>query len=274
MRPRLLGAARAKWVTVAAATVLAAAAVLAVFSEAPAGLDPRGCSLERSLNPPSFPAHVFGFDLQGCDLLVLTMAGTRNSLLVGILATIFALAVAIPVGTTSGFAGGWVDGLVGRLVDLVTALPVILIGLVILSALDERGVLLVAIVMAVAAWPIYTRVIRAATSRESEQAHVDAARALGASRSRLLVRHVVPGSIGSVIAVIPPTIAFTIGAEALLSFLGAGLQLPDVSWGSLLAEAQRYIRQAPHLMLRGLFLLVVTGAFVVVGESARVRVPE
>ena len=139
----------------------------------------------------------------------------------------------------------------------------------ILSALDERGVLLVAIVMAVAAWPIYTRVIRAATSRESEQAHVDAARALGASRSRLLVRHVVPGSLGSVIAVIPPTIAFTIGAEALLSFLGAGLQLPDVSWGSLLAEAQRYIRQAPHLMLPGLFLLVVTGAFVVVGESAR-----
>jgi oligopeptide transport system permease protein len=80
-----------------------------------------------------------------------------------------------------------------------------------------------------------------------------------------------PGSIGSVIAVIPATIAFTIGAEALLSFLGAGLQMPDVSWGVLLAEAQRYIRQAPHLMLPGVFLLVVTGALVVLGESARVR---
>jgi oligopeptide transport system permease protein len=85
---------------------------------------------------------------------------------------------------------------------------------------------------------------------------------------------VLPGSVGSVIAVIPPTIAFTIGAEALLSFLGAGLQLPDVSWGVLLAEAQRYIRQAPHLMLPGLFLLIVTGALVVVGEAARVRVPD
>ncbi len=242
MRSKLLGATRSRWVTVGAALVLTAAAVLAIFSEAPAGLDPRGCSLSRSLSPPSFPGHVFGFDLQGCDLLVLTMAGTRNSLLVGILATILALAVAIPVGTTSGFVGGWVDALVGRLVDLVTALPIILIGLVILSALDDRGVLLVAIVMGVAAWPIYTRVIRAATSRESEQAHVDAARALGASPPRLLVRHVLPGSLGSVIAVIPPTIAFTIGAEALLSFLGAGLQLPDVSWGVLLAEAQRYIR--------------------------------
>ena len=126
-------------------------------------------------------------------------------------------------------------------------------------------------IMAVAAWPIYTRVIRAATSRESELAHVDAARAMGASRTRLLVRHVMPGSIGSVIAVIPATIAFTIGAEALLSFLGAGLQMPDVSWGVLLAEAQRYIRQAPHLMLPGVFLLVVTGALVVLGESARVR---
>jgi oligopeptide transport system permease protein len=156
----------------------------------------------------------------------------------------------------------------------VTALPIILIGLVILSGLDDRGVLLVAIVMAVAAWPIYTRVIRAATSRESELAHVDAARALGAGRSRLLIRHVMPGSIGSVIAVIPATIAFTIGAEALLSFLGAGLQLPDVSWGVLLAEAQRYIRQAPHLMLPGVFLLIVTGALVVLGEAARVRLPD
>jgi ABC-type dipeptide/oligopeptide/nickel transport system permease subunit len=267
-------AARPKWVTIGAVLILTAAAFLAVFSEAPAGLDPSGCSLQQSLVPPSFPGHIFGYDLQGCDLLVLTMAGTRNSLLVGVLATLFALAVAIPAGTTAGFAGGWFDGLVGRLVDLVTALPIILIGLVILSGLDDRGVLLVAIVMAVAAWPIYTRVIRAATSRESELAHVDAARALGAGRSRLLIRHVMPGSIGSVIAVIPATIAFTIGAEALLSFLGAGLQLPDVSWGVLLAEAQRYIRQAPHLMLPGVFLLIVTGALVVLGEAARVRLPD
>lgn len=266
--------ARARWVILAAGLVLAAAALLAVFSEAPAGLAASGCSLGNSLAPPSFPGHIFGFDLQGCDLLELTMAGTRNSLLVGILATVFALAVAIPVGTTAGFAGGWVDGLVGRLIDLITALPIILIGLVILSGLDSRGVMLVAVVMAVAAWPIYTRVVRAATSRESELAHVDAARALGASPPRLLVRHVMPGSIGSVIAVIPATIAFTIGAEALLSFLGAGLQMPDVSWGSLLAEAQRHIRTAPHLMLPGLFLLVVTAALVVVGEAARVRLPD
>lgn len=270
----MLGAARARWVTLGALAVLVAAVIIAFVAEAPAGLSPSGCSLAESLNPPSFPAHLFGFDLQGCDLLVLTLAGTRNSLLVGALATLLALVFAIPFGTTAGFAGGWFDGLVGRLVDLVTALPIILIGLVILSGLDDRGVLLVAIVMAVAAWPIYTRVIRAATSRESELAHVDAARAMGASRPRLLARHVVPGSLGSVVAVIPATIAFTIGAEALLSFLGAGLQLPDVSWGVLLAEAQRYIRQAPHLMLPGVFLLIVTGALVVLGEAARVRLPD
>lgn len=266
MRLRLQNAARARWATVAAGVVLATAAVTALLPNAPGG-----CPLNRSLSPPSFPDHAFGFDLQGCDLLALTIAGARNSLLVGVLATILALAAAIPVGTAAGFAGGWIDGLVGRLVDLITALPIILIGLVILSGLDERGVLLVAIVMAVAAWPIYTRVVRAATSRESELAHVDSARALGASSPRLLFRHVLPGSLGSVIAVIPPTIAFTIGVEALLSFLGAGLQLPDVSWGVLLAEAQRYIRQAPHLMLPGLFLLLVTGALVVVGEAARGR---
>jgi ABC-type dipeptide/oligopeptide/nickel transport system permease subunit len=256
---------------VAAALVLAATAVMALLPQPAGGWDPNGCTLDRSLESPSFPEHVFGFDLQGCDLLTLTIAGTRNSLLVGVLASVFAIAVAIPVGSVAAFTGGWVDGLVGRLVDLITALPVILIGLLILSALDHRGVLLVATVMAVAAWPIYTRVIRAATSRESEEAHVDAARAMGASPPRLLVRHVLPGSLGSLIAVIPSTIAFTIGVEALLSFLGAGLQLPALSWGVLLGEAQRYIRQAPHLMLPGLFLLFVTGALVIVGEAMRVR---
>jgi oligopeptide transport system permease protein len=274
MSSRLHGAARTRWVTLGAILVIAASAVIAVVIEAPAGLAPGGCSLSDSLNPPSFPGHIFGFDLQGCDLFILTLAGARNSLLVGVMATVLALLVAIPVGTTAGYAGGWFDGLVGRLVDLVTALPIILIGLVILSGLDRRGVLLVSIVMAVAAWPIYTRVIRAATSRESELAHVDAAKALGASPPRLLVRHVLPGSVGSIIAVIPATIAFTIGAEALLSFLGAGLRMPDVSWGSLLAEAQRYIRSSPHLMLPGVFLLVVTGALVVLGEAARVRLPD
>ena len=90
------------------------------------------------------------------------------------------------MGTAAGFAGGWVDGVVGRLVDLITALPIILIGLVILSGLDERGVLLVAIVMAIAAWPIYTRVVRGSHISRVRQAHVDSARALGASPQRLL----------------------------------------------------------------------------------------
>ena len=135
--------------------VLVGAGFLAIFSEAPAGLDPSGCSLERSLVPPSFPAHVFGYDLQGCDLLVLTMAGTRNSLLVGVLATILALAVAIPVGTTAGFAGGWVDGLVGRLVDLVTALPIILIQLLIFG--NMFGVLFQVIYLVIAVPVVYSR---------------------------------------------------------------------------------------------------------------------
>ena len=272
MRPKLLGAARARWVTVAAGIVLAAAAVIAVFSEAPAGLDPRGCSLDRSLSPPSFPGHVFGFDLQGCDLLVLTMAGARNSLLVGILATIFALAVAIPVGTTSGFVGGWVDGLVGRLVDLVTALPIILIGVVIL----ERA-----------------RRPRRVTRRDRHGGcclahlhprdpgiHISRVRA-SACRCGQGAGCLSPTPARSACAAVFPRLRHRRDpSDDRLHDRGRGFaELPGRRApttrrlvGLLLAEAQRYIRQAPHLMLPGLFLLVVTGALVVVGESARVRV--
>ncbi len=255
---------------VAAGLVLAASAVMAVLPQVPGG-DPNDCVLDRSLTPPTFPEHVFGFDLQGCDLLSLTIAGTRNSLLVGVLASMFAIVAAIPVGTAAGFTGGWLDALVGRLVDLVTALPVILIGLVILSAIDERGVLLVAIVMAVAAWPIYTRV--------DPGGHIPGVRTVARRRGQ---------SVGGVVA--PPG-SPTCNAgfrglarrgdsvdDRLLDRHRGLAELPRSGApatrrlvGCFAGEAQRYIRQAPHLMLPGLFLLLVTGALVVVGEATRSR---
>jgi ABC-type dipeptide/oligopeptide/nickel transport system permease subunit len=258
-----------RWPSVVAWFTLGVAGVMAVAPQAPGGWDPNGCLLGRSLVSPSFPAHPFGFDIQGCDLLIMSISGSRNSLLVGVLSTVMALAVALPLGVIAGLRRGWVDSLVGRLVEVTASLPIILVGLLILSGIDERGVVLVSGVMAVAAWPIHTRVVRSAAMRVSAEPYVDAARALGAGTIRLLGRHVLPAAAGATIAVIPTTVAFSIGIESVLTFLGAGLQLPDVSWGVLLGEAQNSISRAPHLLLPGLFLIAVIGALVVVAEQYR-----
>ena len=258
---------------IVAAGVVALMIVIALLPRPPGGWDPSGCALDRSLRPPAVPAHVFGFDVQGCDLFTLTLAGTRLSLIVGLMAAGLSAVVAIPAGSAAGFLGGWVESTVGRLVDLLTGLPIVLVGLVVLTAVEERGVTLVAIVLAVAAFPIHTRVIQVATARTVSEPYVDAARALGASRRRILLRHVLPASLEALVPVIPTTIAFSIGIEAVLSFLGAGLQLPDVSWGVLLAESDRWSRQAPHLLFPAVFLVALTASLVVLAEAWRQRDP-
>lgn len=231
------------------------------------------CEIFRSLRPPSFPAHPFGFDLQGCDLLSLSILGTRASMIVGFGSALLAAVFAAPLGAVAGAMGGAFDALVGRATDLLTGLPIVLVALVFLTGVENRGVGLVVLVLAIAAWPIHMRVARSVAMRVTTEPFVDASRALGASSVRILLRHVMPRSIMSLITVAPTTVAFSIGVEAVLSFLGAGLQLPTVSWGVLLGEAQLNIRRAPHLLLPGLFLVAVAAALVSVGEAWRHRPP-
>lgn len=245
--------------------------VMALFPGLAAPWDPQTCLLIRSLAPVDFPAHPFGFDIQGCDLLGLSIVGARYSMVAGLGATLIAASVALPFGALAGMVGGWFDAVVSRIVELVIGLPIVLVALVFLTGLEERGLPLVMLVLAIAAWPIHTRVVRASAMRISREPFVDAARAMGASRRHLLLRHVLPGSMGSLLAVIPTTAAFSIGVEALLSFLGAGLRLPAVSWGVLLGEAQLNIRRAPHLLTPGIFLVAVSAALVVLGEAWRHR---
>lgn len=257
----------AKPVRLMAMVVLAAAVAVALFPGLAAPWDPAVCSITRSLAPPSFPFHPFGYDIQGCDLFGLTLVGTQASMLVGIGATLISAGAALVIGVMTGVIGGVFDEIVSRVVDVVTAVPVILVGLVVLTAVERRGPLLVILVLSVAAWPIHTGIVRSVAIRTSREPFVDAARALGASRSRVVFRHVLPHTVGALLAVLPTTVAFSIGVEAVLTFLGAGLQLPAVSWGVLLGEAQIHLARAPHLLLPGLAIVVVSAALFVIGGS-------
>ncbi len=257
--------------TAVAIGVVVVAVIVALFPDLSSPWSPRDCLIGRALAPPDLPGHPFGFDIQGCDLLGLTLLGARDSMLVGVGATVLSVLVAVPVGTLAAASGGWLDAAVGRFVDLVTGLPIVLVGLVLLSGIEERGPLNVIAVLAVAAWPIHTRVVRSVATRLDGEPYVDAARAMGASRSRVVRKHLVPGSLSALVPVLPTTVAFSIGVEAILSFLGAGLQLPAISWGVLLGEVRFNVSRAPHLMLPGVALLAVSGALVVLGEAWRSR---
>ncbi len=230
-----------------------------------AGLRP--CNLRNGLASPSL-AHPFGLDLQGCDLWARTVHGTRNSFLVGFGSVAIGGLVAAVLGTAAGLSRT-ADAIVRTLVDLFLGIPVVLVGLALLTATEEPSPWHVIAVLSFFAWPLLTRVMRTEVLRVAGREYVDAARALGAGPWRVLRRHVAPNAIGSMLSIGVLSVATMITTEAVITYVGAGLQLPATSWGIVLYEAGRDLRRANHLVLPGLFLVVAVGALVLLAEVVR-----
>lgn len=261
---RSVAADRRAWVAV---PVLVLFLVMAVWPQALDGSGPRPCVLRSSLEGPSM-RHLFGTDLQGCDLWARTVHGSRNSLLVGFGAVAVAGMVAMVLGTVAAMSR-LADAMVRTVVDLFLGVPVVLLGLTILTATERPGPWHVIAVLSFFGWPLLTRVMRTEVLRISGREYVDAARVLGARTGRVVFRHIAPNAAGSMLSIAVLTVATMITTEAVLTYVGAGLQLPDTSWGILLFEAGRTVRRGPHLLLPGLFLVVAVGALVLLAETIR-----
>lgn len=246
---------------------LALLVVMAIWPSWFDGAGPRPCDLRDGLMRPSL-AHPFGRDLQGCELFARTVHGTRNSMLVGAGAVALAGVVAVLLGSLTAMSRV-ADAVVRMVVDLFLGIPVVLVGLTVLTATETRGPWLVVAVLSFFGWPLLTRVMRAEVLRVASREYVDAARAMGAGPMRLMRRHIAPNAVGPMLAMAVLTVATMVTTEAVITFLGAGLQLPDTSWGILLAEAGASFRRAPHLVLPGTFLVVATGALVLLAEAIR-----
>ena len=232
-------------------------------------IDPRDCSLSRSLQTPS-SEHWFGTDLQGCDYYARTIHGARASIVVGVTTVSIATVIAVTVGSLAGYYRRAVDALVSRLADIFFAIPVVLAGLVLLPVLPERGTMEISLVLGLFGWPAMMRLMRSSVLSVAEADYVQAARALGAQDGRILRRHVLPNAITPVIVYGTIFVGIVIAAEATLTFLGVGLQLPSISWGLMISLAQRRLLQAPHLLLfPGLFLSVTIFAFILMGDALR-----
>ncbi|NEK86557.1 ABC transporter permease [Blastococcus saxobsidens] len=234
------------------------------------GADPRDCSLSLSGQAPS-AEHWFGFDQQGCDYMANVAFGARNSLIIGLLAVAVILVLGVLVGALSGFFGGLVDSLLSRVADIFYALPLILGALVVLrSGFLGRGVVAVAIALAAFGWMTAMRLVRSQVIAVKSSDYVAAARAMGASNSRILVRHILPNAVAPVLVYATITVGVLIAAEATLTFLGVGLQRPAISWGLQIDAGQRLLRTAPHLVLfPSLILTMTVMAFVMMGDALR-----
>ena len=181
--------------------------------------------------------------------------------------------IGLTLGGIAGFYGGWFDNLISRFVDILFAIPFLVAAILFLNVIasdGSRGLGHVLLVLGVFGWPTLSRLFRASVIQAKAQDYVEAARAVGASNMRILVRHILPNAIAPAIVYATIAIGGVIAAEATLSFLGVGLQLPAISWGLMINNAQTRILTDPHLLLfPGLFLSMTVLGFLLLGDAVR-----
>jgi oligopeptide transport system permease protein len=251
------------------AAIVVVFVVMAVAPRLFTSADPRACDLADSLRRPG-GEHWFGFDIQGCDYYARVVYGARVSIAVGLLTVAGTVAVAVVLGSMAGYYGGLVDSVIARLTDVWFALPTVLGAIVILSVLGEKNVPQLVVVLIVFGWPTMTRLMRSAVLSVRDMEYVAAARALGAGDGRLVFRHILPNAIAPVVVYATIKVGIVIAAEATLSFLGLGVQLPAISWGLMIAGGRTRLLDAPHLLLfPGLTLSLTVLSFVLMGDALR-----
>ncbi len=231
--------------------------------------NPLDCELARAQQGPG-PGHLFGFNGQGCDVYTRTVYGARTSVTVGVCATLGVAVLGSVLGSLAGFFGGAWDTVLSRITDIFFAIPVVLGGLVLLSVVTSATVWPVIGFMVLLGWPPVSRIARGSVLTAKQHDYVQAARALGASPSRVLLRHIAPNALAPVIVVATIALGTYVALEATLSYLGVGLKPPTVSWGIDISAASPYIRNAPHALLwpSGALALTVL-AFIMLGDAVR-----
>ncbi|MFJ3949403.1 ABC transporter permease [Streptomyces sp. Je 1-4] len=256
-------------VFVISALVIVFLVIIAIWPQLIATGNPYRADLAKA-QQGSQPGHPFGFDTQGRDVYTRVVYGARASITVGVCATTGAALLGSLLGGLAGFFGGWGDTLLSRLADIFFGIPVILGGLVFLSMVTGTTVWPVVGFIVLLGWPQVSRIARGSVVTAKQNDYVQAARALGAGNGRLLLRHIAPNAVAPVIVVATIALGTFIALEATLSYLGAGLKPPTISWGIDISTASTYIRSAPHMLLWPAGALSITVlAFILLGDAVR-----
>ena len=247
--------------------------VVALFAPVIAPENPRAGDLSRlggSCCPGPSGDHIFGIDQQGRDQFSRVVYGARFSLLIGVVAVAVGLSIGLVIGAIAGYLGGWFDSILMRLMDIMLAVPGLLLAIGIVAALGP-GLTQIMVAVGATQVPIFARLLRGSILAVRESDYVLAARAVGVRRRSILASHVLPNSISPVIVQGTLALATAIIDVAGLGFLGLGPQDPGTpEWGTMLTDTTRYLQTAPHLaLIPGAAIVVSVLGFNLIGDGLR-----
>jgi peptide/nickel transport system permease protein len=242
--------------------------VVAVFVPWISAHDPYRVALDEQFLPPSF-TYWLGTDNFGRDVLTRILYGARISLLVGTLPSLISLVIGAALGILSGYIGGKTDAIIMRVADMMIAFPSLLLAMVVMYTLGAN-LLNIFIALALVGWASVARVVRSETLALKGKEFIEAARANGTSRITIMLKHVFPNVIPTLIVLFSLSIPDAIMWESSLSFLGVGVQPPEASWGLLVAKGKEYLLQAPIVAIApGIAILLTVLAFNFIGDGLR-----
>jgi peptide/nickel transport system permease protein len=230
--------------------------------------DPIANNVRAALQPPS-SYYYFGTDRFGRDVFSRVIYGSRLTLLVAISSVAISVVIGVALGLVSGYYRGWVDNLIGRVMDVFFSFPALLLAIGVAAMLGpglSNAIVAIAVVYA----PVFGRVIRGPVLVERGKEYVEAARVIGASSPRVLLRHIFPNTLSPLIVQATITLSQAILTEATLSFLGLGTQPPFPSWGTMLQESRDFLETAPWTSIfPGLAIMLTVLAFNLLGDGIR-----
>jgi len=262
---------------VAGLVVLTLLVLSALFAPLIAPYDPDALNPSEKLQSPS-AEHWFGTDVVGRDIFSRVLYGGRISLVIGISATVVALFIGTLIGACSGYFGGFVDNSLMRLVDVFLSFPSLFVLIVLATVIRTNSHLRqysgsiwpIVVVIGILSWMGLARIVRATFLSLREKEFVEAARAAGAGNTRIMFRHILPGSLGPIIVQGTLLIAATIITESGLSYLGFGIQPPTATWGTLLNDAQGHMKQLPMFAIApGMMIFLTVMSINYVGDGLR-----
>jgi len=243
-------------------------ALIGIFAPWIAPFDPLKQNYDELLQPPS-RQRLMGTDALGRDLFSRVIYGSRYALMIGVAVVLLELAIGASLGFIAGYSGGIWDLVIMRLVDTILSIPTLVLAMAIAGAFGG-GLWVMVVAIAVAGWGQFARLVRAQVLSLKEAAFVEAARALGASRLRIIVRHLLPNSMGPVLVYTTLYVPAAILWSAALSFLGLGAQPPTPEWGAIIADGRGFISSAWWIStFPGLAIMITTLGFNFLGDGLR-----
>ena len=222
-----------------------------------------------SYNPAPNATYLFGTDNLGRDVFVRVWVGARISLFIGLIAAVIDLVIGVLWGATAGVLGGRVDDVMMRIADVLTALPYLLVVVLVMVVLD-KGLLPMIVALSLTGWVRMARIVRGEVLSIKNQEYVLASRTLGASTWHLIRRHLIPNALGGIIVTMTLSIPGAIFTESFLSYLGLGVTQPMASWGTMASEGNEALATAPwRLIFPALLISITIFAFNTIGDGLR-----